>query len=68
MYQEVAAVNEADLKDLSERMKLIANADSTQSINSFGLKRALRAFKTPDQAFQVNIFQEFFKRAHLKIN
>lgn len=46
-------VNEDDLKDLKERMKMISNADPSQYHNDFSLKRYLRAFKTTDAAFQV---------------
>lgn len=46
-------VNEADLKDLKGRMKLISEADPSQYHNEFSLKRYLRAFKTPDDAFKV---------------
>jgi hypothetical protein len=45
--------SEADLKDLKERMKLIADADPNQYHNELSLKRYLRAFKTADSAFQV---------------
>jgi len=45
-------VNEEDLKDLKERMKLIVDADPSQYHNEFSLKRYLRAFKTTDAAFQ----------------
>lgn len=46
-------VNEGDLKDLKERMKMISDADPSQYHNEFSLKRYLRAFKTTDAAFQV---------------
>jgi len=46
-------VSESDLKDLKERMKLIADADPNQYHNELSLKRYLRAFKTTDAAFQV---------------
>mgnify|MGYP004590834457 CR=1 FL=1 len=52
MSQETI-VNEADLKDLKERMKLIADADPKQYHNEFSLRRYLKAFKTVDSAFQV---------------
>lgn len=55
MSQEPAAVNETDLKELKERMKLISEADPKQYHNEFSLKRYLRAFKTVDAAFQVSI-------------
>ncbi|XP_039295337.1 CRAL-TRIO domain-containing protein C3H8.02 [Nilaparvata lugens] len=45
-------VNEEDLKDLKERMKLIVDADPSQYHNDFSLRRYLRAFKTVDAAFQ----------------
>lgn len=48
-----APVNEEELKDLKERMKLIADADPNQYHNEFSLRRYLRAFKTVDAAFQV---------------
>ncbi|XP_021924458.1 uncharacterized protein LOC110832090 isoform X2 [Zootermopsis nevadensis] len=44
--------SETDLKDLKERMKLIADADPNQYHNELSLKRFLRAFKTTDAAFQ----------------
>lgn len=50
--QQLKPVNEADLEDLKSRMKLIADADPTQYHNDFSLKRYLRAFKTPDDAFK----------------
>lgn len=50
---EVKPVNENDLKDLKERMSLIAEADPSQYHNDFSLKRYLRAFKTVDDAFKV---------------
>lgn len=53
--QDLAPVNLDDLKLLKERMKLIADADPNQYHNEFSLKRYLRAFKTVDKAFQVNI-------------
>lgn len=49
---EVKPVNENDLKNLKERMKLIAEADPSQYHNDFSLRRYLRAFKTVDGAFQ----------------
>lgn len=48
-------VKEEDLKDLKDRMKLIAEADPSQFHDDFSLKRYLRAFKTVDAAFQVFI-------------
>ncbi|KAL7733811.1 hypothetical protein ACLKA6_011534 [Drosophila palustris] len=50
--EELAPINEQDLKDLKERMKLIADADPSQYHNEFSLRRYLRAFKTTDAAFQ----------------
>ncbi|XP_067000708.1 uncharacterized protein [Anabrus simplex] len=47
-----APVNEAELRDLKERMKLIAEADPSQYHNEFSLRRYLRAFKNVDAAFQ----------------
>lgn len=47
------AIKEEDLKDLKERMRLIADADPSQYHNDFSLRRYLRAFKTADAAFQV---------------
>ncbi|CAH1109477.1 unnamed protein product [Psylliodes chrysocephalus] len=49
---KVKPVNEADLKELKNRMKLIAEADPSQFHNEFSLKRYLRAFKTVDDAFK----------------
>lgn len=51
--------SEADLKDLKERMKLIAEADPNQYHNELSLKRYLRAFKTADAAFQVLLCTNF---------
>lgn len=51
--------SEADLKDLKERMKLIADADPNQYHNELSLKRYLRAFKTADAAFQVLLCTSF---------
>lgn len=51
----VKPVNEADMKDLKERMKLISDADPSQYHNDFSLRRYLRAFKTTDAAFQVTL-------------
>lgn len=53
MAQSVS-VNEADLQDLSQRMKLIVAADPLQYHNEFSLRRYLRAFKSPDDAFKVS--------------
>ncbi|XP_023942766.2 uncharacterized protein LOC112049199 [Bicyclus anynana] len=41
-----------NLKQLKERMKLIADADPAQYHNDYSLKRYLTAFKTVDDAFQ----------------
>lgn len=46
-------VNVNHLKELKERMKIIASADPKQFHNEFSLRRYLKAFKTPDLAFQV---------------
>lgn len=54
-------VNAADLQDLKNRMKLIADADPKQFQNEFALKRYLRAFKTVDAAFQVSSFVTNFQ-------
>lgn len=53
-------VKDRDLQELKNRMKLIVEADPTQFHNEFSLKRYLRAFKTVDDAFKVNI-ELFFK-------
>lgn len=58
MADELKPVNEEDLKQLKERMKLIADADPAQYHNDYSLKRYLRAFKTVDGAFQV-VFRFF---------
>jgi hypothetical protein len=50
------SLSETDLKDLKDRMKLIADADPNQYHNELSLRRYLRAFKTADAAFQVYIF------------
>lgn len=50
---QLAPVNEVDLQDLKQRMQLISEADPTQYHNEFSLRRYLRAFKTPDDAFKV---------------
>lgn len=55
MSQQAAKpINVNDLQDLKERMKLIAEADPNQYHNDYSLKRYLRAFKTTDDAFQVD--------------
>ena len=46
-------VKEADFQDLKSRMRLIADVDPDQYHNDFSLKRYLRAFSTPDDAFKV---------------
>lgn len=46
-------INEAEFEDLKSRMKLIAEADPSQYHNCYSLRRYLRAFKTPDDAFKV---------------
>lgn len=45
-------INEAEFEDLKSRMKLIAEADPSQYHNCYSLRRYLRAFKTPDDAFK----------------
>lgn len=47
-------INPNDLKDLKDRMKIIASADDNQYHNEFSLRRYLTAFKTVDLAFQVS--------------
>lgn len=56
---QVKPVNEADLKELKDRMKLIAAADPSQYHNDFSLKRYLRAFKTVDDSFKVIKYTNF---------
>lgn len=51
--EEPIPVNQEDLKDLKDRMKLISEADEKQYHNEYSLIRYLRAFKTVDAAFQV---------------
>lgn len=53
MAEELKSVKEDDLKQLKERMNLIASADPAQYHNDFSLRRYLRAFQTVDNAFQV---------------
>lgn len=53
MAEELKPVKDEDLKQLKERMQLIAEADPSQFHNDYSLKRYLRAFKTVDNAFQV---------------
>lgn len=57
---QLKLINEADLQDLKNRMKMISDADPAQFHNEFSLKRYLRAFKTVDDAFKV--FYLFSKR------
>ncbi|CAH2257293.1 CRAL-TRIO domain-containing protein C3H8.02 [Pararge aegeria] len=52
MAEEPKSVNEEDLRQVKERMKLIVEADPAQYHNDYSLKRYLRAFKTVDSAFQ----------------
>ncbi|OWR43173.1 uncharacterized protein LOC116766488 [Danaus plexippus] len=52
MAEELKPVKDEDLKQLKERMQLIAEADPSQFHNDYSLKRYLRAFKTVDNAFQ----------------
>ncbi|CAD7091188.1 unnamed protein product [Hermetia illucens] len=67
--EEPVPVNPADLKDLKERMRLIAEADPKQYHNEYSLKRYLRAFKTVDAAFQAilktNKWREEYGAANL---
>lgn len=56
---QVKEINEADLKDLKCRMKLIEEADPEQYQNEFALRRYLRAFKTTDEAFKVCSYSSF---------
>ncbi|KAJ8953830.1 hypothetical protein NQ318_006680 [Aromia moschata] len=49
---QIKPVNESDLHELKNRMKIIADADPKQYHNEFSLKRYLRAFKTADDAFK----------------
>ncbi|XP_017787256.1 PREDICTED: CRAL-TRIO domain-containing protein C3H8.02 [Nicrophorus vespilloides] len=44
--------NEDEFNELSNRMKIIADADQGQYHNSYSLKRYLKAFKTADEAFK----------------
>lgn len=53
---QIKPVNEQDLQELKDRMKLITEADPSQFHNEFSLKRYLRAFKTVDDAFKVSKF------------
>lgn len=59
---QVKPVNEEDLKELKNRMKLIAEADPSQYHNEFSLKRYLRAFKTVDDAFKVLFYSKYAVR------
>ncbi|XP_037939461.1 phosphatidylinositol transfer protein CSR1 [Teleopsis dalmanni] len=63
-------VNQSDLKDLKERMKLIVEADQKQYHNEYSLRRYLRAFKTTDAAFQAvlktNKWREQYGVANLR--
>ena len=54
IQDKLSPVNPEDLKQLKERMNLIANADPNQYHNDFSLKRYLRAFTSVDNSFQVN--------------
>lgn len=56
-----AVVNEEDLNQLKERMKLIVSADPSQYHNDYSLRRYLRAFKTVNNAFQVKTLCLLFK-------
>lgn len=60
---QATPVNENHLQDLKQRMKLIADADPNQYHNDFSLKRYLRAFKTPDDAFKVSkLYSEILEK------
>lgn len=50
---ENKSVKETEFQDLKNRMRLIADVDPDQYHNDFSLKRYLRAFATPDDAFKV---------------
>ncbi|XP_072941816.1 uncharacterized protein [Epargyreus clarus] len=52
MADESNPINEEDLKELKNRMNIIAQADPAQYHNDFSLRRYLKAFKTVDNAFQ----------------
>lgn len=56
---------EQNLAELKERMKLIVEADPAQYHNEYSLKRYLRAFKTVDNAFQVNHFFNPFNTSNI---
>ena len=55
MSTAVQSVSEKDFLELKQRLKLIFDADPEQYQNDHSLKRFLRAFKTVDAAFQVEI-------------
>lgn len=57
MSSEVPPFSEKDFLELKQRLKLIFDADPEQYHNDHSLKRFLRAFKTVDAAFQVEINQ-----------
>lgn len=52
MSGDVKSVSDEDVKQLKERMAIIASADPSQYHNEYSLRRYLRAFKTVDNAFQ----------------
>uniref|UniRef100_A0A1B6C4H8 CRAL-TRIO domain-containing protein n=1 Tax=Clastoptera arizonana TaxID=38151 RepID=A0A1B6C4H8_9HEMI len=52
MADQTNCVNEEDVKELKQRMKLISDADPLQYHNEFSLRRYLKAFKTVDAAFE----------------
>lgn len=56
---QMKPINDADLKELKSRMKLIADADPSQYHNDFSLKRYLRAFKNADDAFKVSCNNDY---------
>lgn len=53
MSSQAKQISEQDFKDLKNSLKLIFDADPDQYHNDHSLKRYLKAFKTPDAAFQV---------------
>lgn len=46
-------LNEADIQELKERLRLIIEVDPSQYHNEFSLRRYLKAFKTVDNSFKV---------------
>ena len=53
VYRE-SEMSEKDFADLKNRLKIIFEADPSQYHNDHSLRRYLKAFKTVDEAFQVN--------------